>query len=40
MVNYRVQGARYIVDTIFDRAILISGVGRRQERITIIRGRA
>ena len=37
MVNYRVQGDRYIVDTIFDKAILIAGVGSRQDRVTILR---
>jgi P-type conjugative transfer protein TrbG len=37
MVNYRVQGNRYIVDTVFDRAILIAGVGRSQDRVTISR---
>lgn len=37
MVNYRVQGDRYIVDTIFDKAILIAGVGRGQDRVTITR---
>ncbi|WP_417519366.1 P-type conjugative transfer protein TrbG [Marinobacter sp.] len=35
MVNYRVQGDRYIVDTVFDKAILISGVGDGQDKITI-----
>jgi P-type conjugative transfer protein TrbG len=35
MVNYRVQGNRYIVDTIFDKAILIAGVGTGQVRVTI-----
>jgi type IV secretion system protein VirB9 len=35
MVNYRVQGDRYIVDTVFDKAILISGVGRSQDKITV-----
>jgi P-type conjugative transfer protein TrbG len=39
MVNYRVQGDRYIVDTVFDKAILIAGVGRGQDRVTIIRGK-
>lgn len=39
MVNYRVHGDRYIVDTVFDKAILIAGVGRGQDRITITRGR-
>ncbi|WP_075259689.1 P-type conjugative transfer protein TrbG [Herbaspirillum camelliae] len=37
MVNYRVHGSRYIVDTVFDRAILISGVGGSQDRVTITR---
>jgi P-type conjugative transfer protein TrbG len=37
MVNYRVQGDRYIVDTVFDKAVLIAGVGRRQERVTVTR---
>lgn len=37
MINYRVQSNRYIVDAVFDRAILISGVGRSQERVTITR---
>ena len=39
MVNYRVQGDRYIVDTIFDRAILIAGVGSSQDVVTIERGK-
>ncbi|MNG33350.1 Conjugal transfer protein [compost metagenome] len=39
MVNYRVQGDRYIVDTVFDKAILIAGVGKSQDRITILRGK-
>lgn len=38
MVNYRVQGNRYIVDTIFDKAILVAGVGSSQDKITIERG--
>jgi type IV secretion system protein VirB9 len=38
MVNYRIHGDRYIVDTIFDKAILIAGVGRFQDKITITRG--
>lgn len=37
LVNYRVQSNRYIVDTVFDRAILISGVGSSQDRVTIVR---
>ncbi len=38
IVNYRMQGDRYIVDSLFDKAILVSGVGRYQEKITIERG--
>ena len=39
MVNYRVHDDRYIVDTVFDKAILITGVGRGQDRVTITRGK-
>lgn len=35
VVNYRVQDDRYIVDTVFDKAVLIAGVGRHQERVVI-----
>ncbi len=35
MVNYRVKGDYYVVDRLFTEAILISGVGRDQDRITI-----
>ena len=38
MVNYRVQGNRYIVDAVFDKAILIAGVGSGQDRVTIQKG--
>lgn len=38
MVNYRVHGDRYIVDTVFDKAILIAGVGQGQDRVTITKG--
>lgn len=38
-VNYRVQGDRYIVDTVFDKAILVVGVGPNQDRVTIQKGR-
>ncbi len=37
MVNYRVQKGRYIVDAVFDKAILIVGVGGNQERVVITR---
>lgn len=39
MVNYRVQGDRYVVDTVFDKAILIAGVGSGQDRVTITKGK-
>ncbi len=39
MVNYRIQGDRYIVDAVFDRAILIAGVGGDQDRVTITRSK-
>ena len=39
IVNYRVQGDRYIVDAVFDKAILIAGVGSSQDRVTIIKGK-
>ena len=38
-VNYRLQGDRYIVDSIFDKAILVAGVGSAQDRVTIRKGR-
>jgi P-type conjugative transfer protein TrbG len=37
MVNYRVQHDRYIVDAVFDKAILIAGVGEGQQKVTITR---
>ncbi|NCT57008.1 MAG: P-type conjugative transfer protein TrbG [Legionella sp.] len=37
MVNYRLQGCRYVVDSVFDKAMLIVGSGRSQEKITITR---
>jgi type IV secretion system protein TrbG len=38
IVNYRVQGNRYVVDAVLDRAALISGVGSGQQRVVISRG--
>lgn len=38
-VNYRVHGDRYIVDNVFQKAILIAGAGKNQERITITKER-
>ena len=38
MVNYRLQKDRYIVDSVFDKALLIAGVGNNQSRVTITKG--
>lgn len=38
LANYRLQGDRYIVDTVFDSAKLIAGVGGKQKKVTITRG--
>ena len=35
MVNYRVQGDAYVVDRLFDRAVLVLDVGSNQRRVTI-----
>lgn len=35
LVNYRVEGNRYVVDSLFDSAILITGVGRNQTKVTV-----
>ena len=37
MVNYQLQGSRYVVDTVFQKAVLVAGVGSRQDRVTIQR---
>jgi P-type conjugative transfer protein TrbG len=37
LVNFRVNGTRYIVDRLFDKAILVVGVGKKQTRVTITR---
>ncbi|WP_244482802.1 P-type conjugative transfer protein TrbG [Mesorhizobium sp. Root102] len=38
IVNYRLKGTVMIVDYMVDRAVLVSGVGWKQEKITIKRG--
>lgn len=38
IVNYRMNGTMMVVDYHIDRAMLISGVGRKQQKITIRRG--
>lgn len=35
LINYRLQGDRYIVDAVLEKAILIAGVGSEQEKVTI-----
>ena len=35
MVNYRVVDNKYIVDTLFDKGVLIAGSGRNQKKVTI-----
>jgi len=40
LVNFRVDGARYIVDRLFDKAVLVMGVGKKQTRVTITREKA
>lgn len=37
LVNYRLLGDRYIVDQVIEAAVMLSGVGRRQERVEIER---
>ena len=37
MVNYRVHGKRYIVDTVFDQAVMYIGVGGNRDLVTITR---
>jgi P-type conjugative transfer protein TrbG len=39
VVNYRMKGDMMVVDYHLERAVLISGVGWRQDKITIRRGR-
>lgn len=38
LVNYRFKNNTFEVDGIFDKVVLVSGVGRQQEKITISRG--
>lgn len=37
LVNFRVDGAKYVVDRLFDSAVLIVGVGKKQAKVTISR---
>lgn len=40
IINYRVDGDRYVIDQILERGALISGVGRRQVKVEIFRQEA
>ena len=36
MVNYRLVNSKtFVADRLFDRAVLVAGVGREQDRVTI-----
>jgi len=35
MVNYRVRGSYFVVDRLFDKGVLLAGVGRQQDRVVI-----
>jgi type IV secretion system protein VirB9 len=39
LVNYRLHADRYIVDQVFDTAVLVAGVGSEQTRVTLRRQR-
>ncbi len=36
MVNYRVRGNYYVVDRLFDNAVMVAGVGREQDRVNVV----
>jgi type IV secretion system protein TrbG len=35
MVNYRVRGNYYVVDRLFDNAVMVAGVGREQDHVSV-----
>ena len=37
LVNYRIRGDYYVVDKLFNQAVLINGTGKHQERVLITR---
>ena len=37
IINYRADGDRFVVDQVLERAALISGVGRHQTKVEIVR---
>jgi P-type conjugative transfer protein TrbG len=36
LVNYRIRKPYYIIDQLFQKAVLVSGIGKNQQRVTII----
>lgn len=40
LVNYRLEGDRFVVDTIFDQAVLLTGVGKHQSKVVITKQKA
>ncbi len=41
MVNYRVRGSYFVVDRLFEKGVLLAGVGRQQDRVrNRVRGRS
>jgi type IV secretion system protein VirB9 len=38
LINYRLVNDRFVVDSVIDRAMLVSGIGRKQVRVDIVRG--
>jgi len=40
IVNYRIVNNKFIVDNLFDKAILLIGVGSNQDKVTITRSRS
>jgi type IV secretion system protein TrbG len=37
LVNFRVDGNRYVVDRLFDKGVLLLGIGKKQKKVAIIR---
>ena len=35
LVNYRVRDGCYVVDRLFEKAVMINGVGKHQQRVEI-----
>jgi type IV secretion system protein VirB9 len=35
LVNYRIAGSYYVIDRLFDQALLLAGVGSTRDRVSI-----